>query len=518
MIALDLLQMTGVLNISSIPETIGSILAGKLALQQMLSKKESEKLNRVCDLVDQIGASFDILAKAKYELPESISSQLRDCLSILAEMKEVVDEASGHGTWKKLRSKMNTNADYLDSLASELLHAIKVLRFAVSLSGYVQTQKQSPLTQLIADPIACAEWSSRFGQDVTYTPEFKDTLEFVSSFFHNHGETCPEFDQSCSKMGFFSWYRHDGGWSKCEACIMNLRQRITDEADSTKVKLHKFAKFCGDNLLLSIRDLIQSSHPSTSKFELVSPLLHLDEEVLQTSQMSAPISKAQEKALKYNRILFVGQSTQLADLHQMICRTLYSSVTKIDSVPDAQSFADWVDAHLKELKSCKGKVLILTDCERACCSSASSKLLAINVYEYLMMHELFTIGMGMLTCNFMSHGAEQIEEMKNLLMKGHFKNFSMSSDARNLTMYIENMFSPSAKVEFSSTENAAAAAAAAVTEVTSSSKPTKASKKSKTSKKDAFMLDECGEDMMAMLADDMAKGSAKTAPALLEHV
>lgn len=510
MIALDILQMTG-FDLSSIPETIGSILAGRLALQQMLSKKESEKLCRVCDLLNQVGASFGILSKTKYELPESISCQLGDCLSILNEMKEVVEEATGHGTWKKLRSKLNNNADYLDSIASELLHAIKVLRFAVSLSGYVQTQKQSPLTQLIADPIACADWSSRFGQDPTYSPEFKDTLEFISTFFHNHGENCPEFDQSCSKMGFFSWYRHDGGWAKCEACIMNLRKRITDEDDSSKVKLHKFAKFCGDNLLLSIRDLILSSHPSSSKFELVSPLLHLDEEVLEASPMSAPLSKAQEKALKYNRILFVGQSTQLADLHQMICRTMYTSVTKIDSVPDADSFADWVDVHLKELKSCKGKVLILTDCERAsaassCCSSpsTSSKLLAIKVYEYLMMHELFSIGMGLLTCNFMNHGADQVEELKSLLLKGHFKNFSMSSDARNLTLYIENMFS--SKVDFSEDNN-----------VTESSKPTKSSKKSKTTKKDAFMMDQCGEDMMALLADDMAKSSSKTAPALLEH-
>lgn len=503
-IALDILQMTGVLNLSSIPETIGSILAGKVALQQMISKKESEKLSRVCDLVEQVGASFEILAKANYELPKSISCQLKECLTILAEMQEVVEEASGHGTWRKLKTKVNSNADYLDSIASEFLHAIKVLRFAVSLSGYVQTQKQSPFTQLIADPAACAEWSSKFGQDVNSTPDFKDTLEFLDSFFHNHGENFPEFDPSCSKMEFFSWYRHDGGWARCEACTMNLRKQLTDEEDSSKVKFHKFAKFCGDSLLLSIRDLILSSHPSSSIYD---PLLHLEEEVLQSSHLSAPLSKAQENALKYNRILFVGQSTQLADLHQMICRTLYTRVTKIDTAPDAKGFIDWVDEHLRELNSNNGgKVLIITDCEQAgCCSTSSSKPLALKVYEYLMMNELFSVGLGFLTCNFINHGAEQLEKLNSLLIKSHFKSVSMSSDARMLTQYIEKMFTVVAESSSDAPSSTSTAA--------------KPAKKSKTTKKaNAFKNDLFGDDVMDMFDEELAaaKPSSKTAPALLE--
>lgn len=459
---------------SDVPNMVESILSGQTALMAMVDRKDAEKIKRLDELVVQVAASFDKLSKmhssgASYDLPASLRIQLDEIRSDLLDYQTFVSDALTKSA-VGLRSKFANRGQFFDSMIEKLLHSIKVLRFALTLAGYVLKQKSSTLSKLIVDPLACDQWTQRFGEDVQTSAEFKEVLDFLDSYFHNFGENCTEFENTCDNGSFFSYYRHDGAWCKCEKCISLLKEKLmimtTHNSREEAVPLAAFAKFCGSNLLVSIRELIKAAHPSTSKYEIVSPYcklqlqihfdtnfflykVHIEAEVEAELATLRPagVSKLQAHALKYNRIMFVGSSNLLADMHQWISRELCHSVSKIESVADLERFVLWVKEHKEELNEGKGKVLVVTTCQHVSCGAVESEsvsvsktaLLARKVYEYLYMYKLQSVGFCMLTCPFVSHSAEQVEEL-NSMLKGFFTTMCLSSDARDLADYVKKMF------------------------------------------------------------------------------
>eukprot|EP00475_Leptophrys_vorax_P007443 TRINITY_DN14707_c0_g1_i1.p1 TRINITY_DN14707_c0_g1~~TRINITY_DN14707_c0_g1_i1.p1 ORF type:complete len:518 (+),score=119.72 TRINITY_DN14707_c0_g1_i1:60-1556(+) len=467
---------------SDIPETVSQIVTGRAALAAYLEKKELSKLKRLSDMIEQLGSSVETLAKVhgrKYQLPHGVKIQLDEVRYELVEFQNLCLQAE-QGNMKFVKSKLTNHARYLDELAEKFLHSVKVLRFTQTIAGYVLKQKENSLTKLIADPIACDQWTSRFGHDVAHSPEFKDVVEFLDGYFHEFGETSPEFDSSCSDNKFFSWIRNDSSWSKCNFCITLLKQKLCLENEEV-VKLHLFARFCGESLLLSIRELIIEAHPSNSQWEIISPYLHMESE---HEAQVGELTKFQEKALKYNRILFVGESSHLADLHHMVSCQLLQQVSKIESVRTALELADWIEVHKKEIKDGKGKIMIITNCQHhhrhndRDFGTSEQDLLAFEVYNCLLMNGILSLGFALLTCPFLSHGAEEVQSLQTMLLKGHFLNFSISTDARELTLFIKSMFAVVEKTE-------------------------KAAKKNKGKAKDKFLLDAFGTDIIAAMTQDL---------------
>lgn len=443
------------LSLSDVPEMIASILAGQVAIRQLLSAKDAEKMYRLEGIFKQVHGSFAELLKLDstvQTVSETVRIQLLQVLKSLCEFKEYSDEARVFGTWKKLKSRLNRDGNYLEALTEELLHSIKLLKFSITLAGYMHKQKTSALTQLIADPVACEEWSNRFGSDLSSTPEFKEVVVWLDNYFHAFGENCSEYEATCNSCSFFSWYRHDSAWTKCEACINALRLKLTSSTDSpTQVKLHLFAKFCGENLLLALQDLIQSSHSqASSPFETISPFLHFEEDEFSStlSQEGAP-TEEQKDALHHNRIVFVGNSNHLADLHQWICRTVFKTVNKIESVPDFKAFKEWVKERTPDIKNGQGKILVVTNCQHCQKSkrtsstdavSEPSSLLAEKVYEYIVSKKLRSVGFALLTCSFATHAAHELDSLREMITSGYLDNYSVSSDARELARFIQEMF------------------------------------------------------------------------------
>lgn len=105
-------------------------------------------------------------------------------------------------------------------------------------------------------------------------------VRFLDEYFSEFGRDSLEFESSCNSATFFSWFRHEGTWSKCKHCKDALFDKLVEgeenksnsNQENAEVKLHAFAKFCGENLLLSIRDLITSAHPwNSSRYQLINP-------------------------------------------------------------------------------------------------------------------------------------------------------------------------------------------------------------------------------------------------------
>eukprot|EP00475_Leptophrys_vorax_P017181 TRINITY_DN2377_c0_g1_i1.p1 TRINITY_DN2377_c0_g1~~TRINITY_DN2377_c0_g1_i1.p1 ORF type:complete len:351 (-),score=74.85 TRINITY_DN2377_c0_g1_i1:59-1111(-) len=293
-------------------------------------------------------------------------------------------------------------------------------------------------------------------------------LRFLDKYFSEFGRDSLEFEGSCNSSTFFSWYRHEGTWSKCETCQHSLADLLVDQEDDehkNEVKLHSFAKFCGENLLLAIRDLILSAHPASSshsRFQIIAPDLHLFNED-NSNDVDMRLQEGEDikdpEGLEHNQMVFVGQSDHLAELHHSICRqVLHKTVDRIDSVKDLSEFVDWMNDNADGIAAQKGKILIVVDCQseiahssegrptsdELCCDHSEALLLAEKVCRCLRMKKALGVGVALLTCPFLIHEAGQVQRLQENLLKLPFARQLISSDCRKMTEFVGNMMSPSA--------------------------------------------------------------------------
>eukprot|EP00475_Leptophrys_vorax_P030442 TRINITY_DN4561_c0_g1_i1.p1 TRINITY_DN4561_c0_g1~~TRINITY_DN4561_c0_g1_i1.p1 ORF type:complete len:516 (-),score=113.27 TRINITY_DN4561_c0_g1_i1:50-1597(-) len=456
-VALDVINGAG-WSYADIPEMVSRVVTGQAALRNCLSPKEQHKVSRLNDALVLLKNSVDMLHKCSRAQPETagaLQDSVKQICLLLQDFEEFCDDLESHTkTTKNFVKHVKHKRDiclFLDDLTEQLLHAVRIFRFTVSLSGYVQFQKSNSLAKLIADPVACDQWIQAFGTSTSAVP-FKDLVSFLDTYFSDFGRDSLEFEAACNSSTFFSWYRHEGTWSKCSTCQEMLSSVLhAEEENKSEVKLHAFAKFCGDNLLLAIRDLILKAHPaddSTNSFQIISPDLHIAVDC-EEGEVKYP------DGLENNQIVFVGHSDHLAELHHSVCRqVLHKTVDRIDSVTNAARFMEWMTANEPNLSAQRGKILIVVDCQtethpdgrhNGCSESSSSEhstgiLLAEKVCKCLRMFKAYSVGVALLTCPFLIHDAGQVQQLQRNLQIAPFERQLISSDCREMSEFIGNMF------------------------------------------------------------------------------
>eukprot|EP00475_Leptophrys_vorax_P003740 TRINITY_DN12193_c0_g1_i2.p1 TRINITY_DN12193_c0_g1~~TRINITY_DN12193_c0_g1_i2.p1 ORF type:complete len:599 (-),score=120.04 TRINITY_DN12193_c0_g1_i2:484-2280(-) len=348
-----------ILSTIDIPDMIEKCMAGQAVLRERLRSKDKLKMTRLSDALNQLQFSFSTVSNATPTDPDDgLNKAVSTVFEILTEFQQFELELLDNGSNSKLKTiksalkRVASNSDdlseYLDDLTERLFHAVRVFRFAVTLNGYVLYQRDSSLSKMIADENAGCHWMKTFGTN-TSSVSFQAMVNFLDSYFTEFGEGSVEYQASCAQCNFFSWYRNEGSWSKCSACKQQLHNAllgVSSEGSAEakeEVRLHHFAKFCGDNLLLAIRQVIMDAHPwnSEDRFQMVSPNLHREQVV--SSMLVGTIPAI----LDDRRLVFVGHSDHLAELHNQVCNDVFGqSVYHIDSVPDVERFMDWVDVRL----------------------------------------------------------------------------------------------------------------------------------------------------------------------------
>jgi hypothetical protein len=202
------------------------------------------------------------------KLPLSTKKALGELLETMRDVRIVCSRTTRMDVSRVAKEKgFSKNVEFLQDLVEKMELQQKILLFAVKISGCVFQVKESSLTKMIADPIACREWRKKFGDSRPCVP-FEDVLRFMDSFFSEFGDT--EFTGSCDSSSFFSYYRHEGRWVKCASCAEAVRKAL--RVSERDVGVIDFAAFCKDNLLESIRMMIESAHPSNAdQFALIDP-------------------------------------------------------------------------------------------------------------------------------------------------------------------------------------------------------------------------------------------------------
>jgi hypothetical protein len=455
-----------VLSNLSITDLIEKCISLQAAMQDRLAPKDKLKVMRLQDTLQQLQKSFDTLDKsgaASRSVSEEgltkATSQVQEILIEFHQFEQAVDATpkkhmnSLKNAIKRVTSNTDDVSEYLDDLLERLMHSVRVFRFAVSLNGYFTFQKDVSLSRMIADNNAAFCWMNTFGTSAN-SASFEDFLKFLDNYFTEWGQDSHEFEASCAQCNFFSWYRNEGSWSKCEACKAQLKKALkmniaegAIESKNEEVKLHQFAMFCGDNLLLAIRQVIVDAHPwfSDNKFQMISPALHAQ----------AVFNQVPDSVTRERKLIFVGHSDHLAELHHQVCSDIYGqTVFQIDSVPNVEKFMDWVDAYQGELLDCKkGQILVVMDCQmqHSNCRhgsdeghveshSASPAMIAEGVVDYLTMKKCFNVGLSLLTCPFLIHDAQQVKKMNSLLQENFFQTYLLSSDCRKMSKFIQEMF------------------------------------------------------------------------------
>jgi len=185
-----------------------------------------------------------------------------------------------------------------------------------------------------------------------------------------------------------------------------------------------------------LREVISSAHPSkesssSSEFRLCDPKLHIAEE--RSEPMSAEEKCCEDKC----RILFVGCSDLLAEIHYSTCKRTGPLIGyRIDSVSDFASFKEWYKVNSKLVSDPSARIMIVSSCQ----SDDSDCTMAEQVHSQLMQDFREHIGFAIACCPFLSHGPEQMHRFKCELSTSVLKYVTMSSDGKRLAEFIHNAF------------------------------------------------------------------------------
>jgi hypothetical protein len=344
------------------------------------------------------------------------------------------------------KRKVEGFKELLQDFLEDVSHNTRVLKLSIAINHFVISQKQVCHSIVIVDEKARLQWTSQFG-DCASVP-FQSVLTLCDGYFSRNGE-CGVGE--CSNSTYFSWYRNEGAWAKCDLCVSLLKSKLEIKNDKDQVLVHVFAKFCGMNLMVSLKQLIKEAHPPyhSGEFQLVDPWMHFEDEHDEHGTTEEKEETDNKRALKYNRVVFVGNSDHLAELHNTLCRSLRHIVKNIDWVESEEMFLNWLRTHSKEIQKQKGNVMVVSDCQRV--KVFTDELDGSDFSEELIPHLVMNdicqaglnrkMGLSILCCPFLSHGSELLAALKELTYESALSSSLLSSDGCKLVRFIENRLS-----------------------------------------------------------------------------